>query len=61
MSAPVDAKVKTSSVSAAVPAILYGLFEATDTKQALIASAVALISAGTAFAVGWLTKHTPRA
>ncbi len=59
-SAPVDAKVKTGATAASVPALLYGLFMAADVRQAAVAGAVALISALSAFGVGWLTKHTPR-
>lgn len=57
---PVDAKVKTSAAASTVPALLYGLFEANDLRQASTAAAVALISALATFAVGWLTKHTQR-
>jgi hypothetical protein len=58
--APVASKVKTASVGAALPVILYGLYTNTDIQHALITTGIALLSAVTAFATGWLTKHTPR-
>ncbi len=60
MTAPVAAKVKTSSAAAGLVTLLSGLVVSDDLKQALTATAVALLTAGTTFAVGWLTKHTPR-
>lgn len=59
--APVESRVKTSATAALFPALLYGLFSNPDVKAACVSAGIAVLSAVAAFAVGWLTKHTPRA
>jgi len=65
----IEAKVKTSAIAAAVVGLVLALLsryvfaggEVPDAVETMVTTVVgALVSGGITFAVGWLTRHTPR-
>jgi hypothetical protein len=69
MSAPIEAKVKTSALAALASTLVLSLlaqyvFTSGPVPEFVVAfvesAALSMVGGAVTFAVGWLTRHTPR-